>query len=58
MKIISIIVDEIPKGCNECILNNYSERSSEYFCAGLKSVIPFGMNDFRRSDCPLEKQKI
>lgn len=60
MKVIKIIVDKIPNGCHECLLNICQEPHYPiYICAGLKTneydaEIQFGMNDYRRHDCPLE----
>lgn len=58
MKIIKVIVDEAPCGCDTCLLRNgYS--AADYYCSALvskeyKASIPsFGMHDFRRHDCPL-----
>lgn len=60
MKIIKVIVDEIPKSCGDCILMQYVNDSYPV-CCGLPKEIseitgnPYDMK-YRRSDCPLVKE--
>ena len=60
MKVLNIIVDEIPESCGDCCFMDYV-NNSQPVCYGIpdheKREItgnPYNMT-YRRSDCPLEK---
>lgn len=53
MKVISVIVDGIPNGCESCVLKRCI--NGRYYCTPLMAEMPFGVY-FRRHDCPLVAQ--
>lgn len=64
MKVIKMLVDELPEGCDSCPMN-FNNGSNSY-CVPLietqndkKSLdyacLTYGMYNFRRHDCPLSK---
>lgn len=64
MKVLRVIVDEIPTNCGECVLMQYINDSPK--CCGIQNTDdnkyhndiagnPYDMT-YRRSDCPLAKE--
>lgn len=62
MKIINVIVDEIPKSCGCCGLMRYTNNDIPRCCVlaeDINEIVgnPLDMK-YRRSDCPLTKDRM
>lgn len=63
MKIIQVVVDEIPTNCSDCVLMKFIDGC--YKCCGIYNDDYLDFNNiadspycmsYRRSDCPLVKE--
>ena len=53
MNIIKVLVDELPKNCEQCGHANYGGRIDPFVCSLTRYIILRLVGQSRPSDCPL-----